>query len=65
MVWNDLRGKVLPHCASVRPPDKAQILINMAATRLRKTFQHSENNSDDDDIPGEMDEEGGWKQVME
>ena len=30
----------------------------MATTRVRKTFKYPAENSDDDDMPREMDEEG-------
>lgn len=34
----------------------------MATTRLRKTFQYPADNSDEDEAPRDMDEEGKWKQ---
>lgn len=34
----------------------------MANTRLRKTFQYPADNSDEDEAPRDMDEEGEWKQ---
>lgn len=30
----------------------------MATARLRKTFQYPADNSDEDDTPGDLDEEG-------
>ena len=35
-----------------------QPLHNMVATRLRKTFRYPADNSDDDDVPKDLDEEG-------
>ncbi len=32
--------------------------LEMATTRLRKTFQYPADNSDDDDTPADLDEEG-------
>ena len=37
---------------------RKQLLQKMAATRLRKTFQYPVDNSDDDDTPKDLDEEG-------
>ena len=33
-------------------------MFNMATARLRKTFQYPADNSDEDDTPRDLDEEG-------
>ena len=33
----------------------------MAAAQLRKTFKYPSEYSDDDDLPGDLDEEGDWR----
>lgn len=56
--------QVLPRRRFMRPSASLieQRLFHMA-TRLRKTFQYPGEYSDDDDIPKDMDEEGGWGRV--
>ena len=46
-------------CEWLRKLSQAQ--RNMAATRLRKTFQYPTDNSDDDDTPKDLDDEGCYK----
>lgn len=64
MMPNDLRGVNLAKASFRANISRSFAHVKMAATRLRKTFQYPEDDSDDDDTPRDMDEEGGWKQVI-
>ena len=39
-------------------PSLRMDMLNMATARLRKTFQYPADNSDEDDTPRDLDEEG-------